>query len=59
MVHLCTYQNEFITRYARLSTMLEVATILAHHTQREVKINCDKYMDFFITWFLYKLIFLF
>ncbi|CAL8142540.1 unnamed protein product [Orchesella dallaii] len=35
VVHLCTYQNEFVSRYARLSTMLEVATILAHHNQRE------------------------
>lgn len=48
MVHLCTYQNEFITRYARLSTTLEVATILAHHTQREVNYFLTKiFMDIF------------
>ncbi|CAG7819927.1 unnamed protein product [Allacma fusca] len=35
MIHLSTYQKEFISRYARLSAILEMDTILAQHTQRE------------------------
>ncbi|XP_046988010.1 ankyrin repeat and fibronectin type-III domain-containing protein 1 isoform X1 [Schistocerca americana] len=35
MVHLGTYQREVISRYSRLSCILELDTVLAHHTHRE------------------------
>ncbi|XP_067005275.2 ankyrin repeat and fibronectin type-III domain-containing protein 1 [Anabrus simplex] len=35
MVHLGTYQKEVISRYSRLSCILELDTVLAHHNHRE------------------------
>nr|CAD7411331.1 unnamed protein product [Timema cristinae] len=35
MVHLGTYQREVISRYSRLSCILELDTVLAHHSHRE------------------------
>ncbi|XP_077980335.1 ankyrin repeat and fibronectin type-III domain-containing protein 1-like isoform X2 [Glandiceps talaboti] len=34
MVHMTTYQPEFIRRYARLSSILEMDTLIAQHTLR-------------------------
>lgn len=36
MVHLGTYQRDVISRYSRLSCILELDTVLAHHSHREV-----------------------
>ena len=36
MVHLGTYQPEVISRYSRLSCILELDLILAQHSHREV-----------------------
>jgi len=36
MIHLGTYQKDFVTKYARLSTILEMDSTLAQHNQREV-----------------------
>ena len=36
MVHLCTYQHDVISRYSRLSCILELDVILAQHSHREV-----------------------
>ena len=33
---MCTYQYEFISRYSRLSSILEMDTYLAQQAQREV-----------------------
>ena len=38
MIHMCTYQSRFISRYSRLSSILEMDIILAQQMQREVKI---------------------
>ena len=38
MIHLCTYQTKFISRYSRLSSILEMDIILAQQMQREVSI---------------------
>nr|CAD7439694.1 unnamed protein product [Timema bartmani] len=35
MVHLGTYQRDVISRYSRLSCILELDTVLAHHSHRE------------------------
>nr|XP_006816761.1 PREDICTED: ankyrin repeat and fibronectin type-III domain-containing protein 1-like [Saccoglossus kowalevskii] len=35
MVHMTTYQPEFIRRYARLSSILEMDSLIAQHMQRE------------------------
>ncbi|XP_070579749.1 ankyrin repeat and fibronectin type-III domain-containing protein 1-like isoform X2 [Ptychodera flava] len=35
MVHMTTYQPEFIRRYARLSSILEMDNLIAQHTLRE------------------------
>lgn len=35
MVHLGTYQRDVISRYSRLSCILELDTVLAHHNHRE------------------------
>ncbi|KFM56979.1 Ankyrin repeat and fibronectin type-III domain-containing protein 1, partial [Stegodyphus mimosarum] len=35
MIHMTTYQSSFITRYSRLSSILEMDNMLAHHAQRE------------------------
>ncbi|XP_052266694.1 ankyrin repeat and fibronectin type-III domain-containing protein 1-like isoform X3 [Dreissena polymorpha] len=35
MINMCTYQPHFISRYSRLSSILEMDTILAQQTQRE------------------------
>jgi hypothetical protein len=44
MVHLGTYQREVVSRYSRLSCILELDTILAHHSHREVcSYNCRKF----------------
>lgn len=37
MVHLGTYQKDVISRYSRLSCILELDTVLANHTHREVR----------------------
>lgn len=34
-IHLRTYQGPFIARYARISSILEMDTMLAHHANRE------------------------
>ena len=39
MIHLCTYQTKFISRYSRLSSILEMDIILAQQMQREVSIT--------------------
>ena len=36
MIHMCTYQSKFISRYSRLSSILEMDIILAQQMQREV-----------------------
>ncbi len=33
---MCTYQHEFISRYSRLSAILEMDKYLAQQAQREV-----------------------
>ncbi|XP_013391704.1 ankyrin repeat and fibronectin type-III domain-containing protein 1 isoform X3 [Lingula anatina] len=35
MIHMCSYQYEFISRYSRLSSILEMDTCLAQQAQRE------------------------
>ncbi|KAK7788904.1 hypothetical protein R5R35_002274 [Gryllus longicercus] len=35
MVHLGTYQRDVISRYSRLSCILELDTVLAQHNHRE------------------------
>ncbi|XP_054722612.1 ankyrin repeat and fibronectin type-III domain-containing protein 1-like [Uloborus diversus] len=35
MIHMTTYQSSFITRYSRLSSILEMDNMLAHHAHRE------------------------
>uniref|UniRef100_A0A061QLM3 Putative fibronectin/RAS containing n=1 Tax=Cupiennius salei TaxID=6928 RepID=A0A061QLM3_CUPSA len=35
MIHMSTYQSSFITRYSRLSSILEMDNMLAHHAHRE------------------------
>ncbi|KAL4240314.1 Ankyrin-repeat and fibronectin type III domain-containing 1 [Mactra antiquata] len=35
IIHMCTYQQQFISRYSRLSSILEMDTILAQQMQRE------------------------
>ena len=39
MIHMCTYQSKFISRYSRLSSILEMDIILAQQMQREVSQN--------------------
>ena len=36
-VHMCTYRQELIDRYARLSAILEMDISLAQQAQREVR----------------------
>ena len=36
MVHLGTYQRDVISRYSRISCILELDTVLANHSHREV-----------------------
>jgi hypothetical protein len=36
MVHLGTYQHDVISRYSRISCILELDTVLANHSHREV-----------------------
>ncbi|GAB6025733.1 hypothetical protein CHUAL_011717 [Chamberlinius hualienensis] len=35
MIHMSTYQRDFISRYSRLSSILEMDTIMAQHNHRE------------------------
>ncbi|CAH1795316.1 unnamed protein product [Owenia fusiformis] len=35
MTHMCTYQSDFISRYSRLSSILEIESHLATQSQRE------------------------
>nr|XP_053655904.1 uncharacterized protein LOC128704786 [Cherax quadricarinatus] len=47
MIHMGTYQRELIGRYARLSYILEMDTLMAQHASREAfsqdEINCSRY----------------
>ena len=36
MVHMMTYQRPFVSRYSRISSILETDTIMAQHAHREV-----------------------
>ncbi|KAK8397543.1 hypothetical protein O3P69_004360 [Scylla paramamosain] len=46
MIHMGTYQKELIGRYARLSYILEMDTLMAQHASREAfskeEINCSR-----------------
>ncbi|KAG7174880.1 Ankyrin repeat and fibronectin type-III domain-containing protein 1-like [Homarus americanus] len=46
MIHMGTYQRELIGRYARLSYILEMDTLMAQHANREAfsqdEINCSR-----------------
>ncbi|XP_014667903.1 PREDICTED: ankyrin repeat and fibronectin type-III domain-containing protein 1-like [Priapulus caudatus] len=35
MIHMCTYQKPFICRYSRLSSLLEMNSLMAQHAHRE------------------------
>ena len=37
MVHMMTYQRSFVSRYSRISSILETDTIMAQHAHREVR----------------------
>ena len=39
MAHLSTYHRDLIARYSRLSCVLEVDTVLANHSHREVSLK--------------------
>ena len=36
MVHMMTYQRSFVSRYSRISSILETDTIMAQHAHRGV-----------------------
>jgi len=42
---MCTYQPQFISRYSRLSSILDLDTILAQQMQREVTTVVMKCLD--------------
>ena len=44
-VNMCTYQPQFISRYSRLSSILDLDTILAQQMQREVNTVVMKCLD--------------
>ena len=64
-VHMYTYQQEFICHYSRLSSVLDMDSVISQQSLREVQLGCFLYMTgssihvkrhvvqtgFFILWF--------
>lgn len=46
MVHLGTYRHQLVSRYSRLSCIIELDMALAQHSQREVCINYISHTTF-------------
>ena len=57
MIHMCTYQSKFISRYSRLSSILEMDIILAQQMQREVRRERKTVLLFPAWWTLIALIY--